>query len=719
MGSNYRVLVYIGNDLGVINTYHGQIINGSMIPTTVLAGMCKIEPNKKYTVEVDPEVKEITSIIREYELSEWVFGELNSINAYNKTIIKKTVKTGRHFVDIPDDIIIDQLLWDFIIATIKLGKYPLFTGPTGSGKAQPLCSKILTPNGWITMGKIKLGDKVITQSGEPTIVNGVFPQGKKEIFKISFSDGSSTMCCKEHLWNVKNFCNRNKKRGPKKNRKKIETEFQTLSIDEIKNNLIYNGTHKNYSIPIVNPVKFNKKELPLDPYFLGLLLGDGGLSQKTIHYSSEDDELLSYVDLYSRSLGCSFKSEKIKNNYIEGRITPIFRSYNNNIILKELKLLNLMGKKSEEKFIPDIYKYSSVEHRIELLKGLMDTDGSTTGISTTFHTSSKLLRNDVIEIVRSLGGIATYSSKIPKYKYLGKILEGRESYSVSISLNNINPFKLKRKADKYIQKTKYIPTRYITGIEYLDIMEAQCISVEDESHLYVTDDYIVTHNTVLSRGIAKALGYDYYYLNCGNLLKPKQTLVGTVQAREGSTYLVESEFLTKFRSDKPTIILLDELSRIPSGNSLMTVTDREQSYIYVEELGERIYKGKDVIFIATANFGIQYVDTRKLDNALMNRFIPFHLNYLDEEDEFKLINMKVPGLKASDINGLIRSANLLRENWESLGQEISHRHTIDMAAYMSIGFTYAEVVENILVNLFVNGSDDRREQVEQILNSKK
>src|SRR6185312_13582850 len=135
---------------------------------------------------------------------------------------------------------------------------------------------------------------------------------------------------------------------------------------------------------------------------------------------------------------------------------------------------------------------------------------------------------------------------------------------------------------------------------------------------------------------------------------------------------------------KPTIILLDEISRIPpqAANYFMTITDREQSYIYVEELGKRIYKGKDIIFVATANFGIQYVDTRKLDNALMNRFIPFHLNYLPTSEEKNLINMKVKGLNQKDVDMLIKHANILRDNFEVLGQEVSHRHTIDMAEYL-------------------------------------
>ena len=227
--------------------------------------------------------------------------------------------------------------------------------------------------------------------------------------------------------------------------------------------------------------------------------------------------------------------------------------------------------------------------------------------------------------------------------------------------------------------------------------------------------------TVLARALAKALDYDFYYINCGGLFKPKQTLVGSVQAKDATTYLVEAEFLTHFKSDRPTLILLDEISRIPgqAANMMMSITDREQAYVYVEELAQRVYKGKNVIFVATANFGIEYVDTRRLDEAFMDRFIPFVLRYLGESDETKLLNMKIPGLKAADVKNFVKIANILRANSEALGRSISHRRVIDMAKYLSIGFSYGEIVNHMLPNLYVNGSDDRRDQVEQILSSKK
>lgn len=224
--------------------------------------------------------------------------------------------------------------------------------------------------------------------------------------------------------------------------------------------------------------------------------------------------------------------------------------------------------------------------------------------------------------------------------------------------------------------------------------------------------------TVIARALAQTMGYDYYYLNAGSLFKPKSTLVGTVQANEGSTYLVQSEFMTYYSSEKPTIIFIDEISRIPQGasNMMVTILDREQSYIYVEELAKRIYKGKDVMFIAAANFGIQYVDTRKLDSALMNRFMPFYVDYLNEDDEIRLVNLKVPGLNSKTVKDLVSIATKLRRNFDTLGEVISHRHVIDLAGYIKIGFTLNEIVSNLLVNMFISGNEDKREEAEQIIN---
>lgn len=228
--------------------------------------------------------------------------------------------------------------------------------------------------------------------------------------------------------------------------------------------------------------------------------------------------------------------------------------------------------------------------------------------------------------------------------------------------------------------------------------------------------------TQTAQKLAEARGMEFYPINCGAIFKPKQTLVGQMQAKDGTTFLQNSEFLKHFTSDKPTLIFLDEISRIPpaAANYFMTILDRIQSYIYVEETAERVYKGKNVVFVAAANFGYEYTDTRNLDGALMDRFIKFLVDYLELDEEVKLIQQRVPKANATDIKKLVKQAGTFREtvNAEKFRVAVSTRQLIDMAEYLPLGFSIHAIFDNIFKNLFINGSTDDREDVTKIFDSK-
>src|ERR1035437_7933905 len=162
----------------------------------------------------------------------------------------------------------------------------LISHEMGLGKCQPLYSELLTPNGWIQMGDIIVGDYVIGSDGKPKKVLGVFPQGVKDIYEVNFNDGTSTRCCDEHLWNVNTYI-RNWRKNP----------FQTKTLRSIMNEGVTfkNGNHKHY-IPIVKPIEFEKRELKIDPYILGCLLGDGSIISKYgIGFSSLDKEIIDEI----------------------------------------------------------------------------------------------------------------------------------------------------------------------------------------------------------------------------------------------------------------------------------------------------------------------------------------------------------------------------------------------------------------------------------------
>lgn len=227
--------------------------------------------------------------------------------------------------------------------------------------------------------------------------------------------------------------------------------------------------------------------------------------------------------------------------------------------------------------------------------------------------------------------------------------------------------------------------------------------------------------TQTAYSIAKARGMKFYPINCGSIFKPKQTLVGQMQAKDGTTFLQHSEFMANFQDDSEegVLIFLDEISRIPpaAANYFMTILDRIQSYIYVEEEGRQIHKGKNVIFIAAANFGYEYSDTRNLDGALIDRFMKFLIDYLPEQEEVRLITQRVPTANTKDIARLVKYATTFRENAEKLRVAVSTRQLIDMSEYLPLGYDVKTIFDNIFENLFVNGSMDERDTIRKMIDA--
>ena len=282
---------------------------------------------------------------------------------------------------------------------------------TGTGKAQPLSEPVLTPQGWTAMGKIKKGDYVIGADGLPTKVVGVFPQGEKEIIRMTFSDGSWTRATWDHLWTV---------RGKMSNG---ESAWEVLTTRQIIDKGIKNSCgERTFFIPQARPVQYEGTvDLPLDPYLVGVLLGDGSLSRGMIMLST-DTEIVENLVLPA---DCSVViAEAHSDSYNEYRVRGMY---------KHLKAMGLTGKRSEDKFIPQQYLYASVESRVALLQGLMDTDGSAIsnrsgapGPSVEYGTVSEALATQVTELVQSLGGVVRATTRNPWYTYKGERRYGQK-----------------------------------------------------------------------------------------------------------------------------------------------------------------------------------------------------------------------------------------------------------------------------------------------------
>lgn len=374
-------------------------------------------------------------------------------------------------------------------------KVTLLHHVVGAGKAQPLDAKLLTPNGWVRMGDIKPGDEVISQSGQPTVVEAVFPQGSKEIFKVTFSDGSSTECCDEHLWLTQTY----QERGYAQRAAKLGKQWdcgkpKVRPLSEIRDTL--EARHlgaRNHSVPMVSAVDFTPRHVPLDGYLVGALLGDGHIGKKAISISSADPEVFSGIILPN---GAKTRLAEPKDRCPSLHL--IGTKSGENPVLNACRELGLTGLYSHEKFVPDDYKFNSREVRLSVLRGLMDTDGWVQGKGrhVCFASASERLVDDVAFLVQSFGGTARKSSKATQYSAEGEKKAGRTSYTLTVSMPpEVNPFAIDRKASAVVAKTKYQPTRYIVAVEPVGMKPAQCIRVADPSHLYVTDDFIVTHNT--------------------------------------------------------------------------------------------------------------------------------------------------------------------------------------------------------------------------------
>lgn len=363
----------------------------------------------------------------------------------------------------------------------------LATGKAGTGKAQPLDAKILTPNGWVEMRSIIPGDIVLNPLGQHTKVLSVHPQGILPIYRITFSDGSSTECSNDHLWMTKTQKDRDyHKPGSIKTLADISVSLRYGTIQK-----------RNHSIPMVKNISFRKRNIEIPPYLLGCLIGDGSISHHPM-ISNGDKDIIERCNSELKNLGC-FLRQKSKYDW---SICNINKSWNQpNKIANLLAKLDLFPSLSHTKNIPEDYLFNTIEARIALLQGLMDTDGTVDkrSGSLSFTTTSENLSKNFIHLIQSLGGKATISSRRPSFNYKGEKKVGRIAYTIFISLpNDIKPFYCNRKAILTKDKTKYQPTRYIEKIEFIGEKPAQCIYLDDPSHLYITDNFIVTHNTLLT-----------------------------------------------------------------------------------------------------------------------------------------------------------------------------------------------------------------------------
>lgn len=392
-------------------------------------------------------------------------------------------------------------------------RYVVIGGYAGTGKAQPLDTKIPTPEGVRLLGDLKVGDFVFDREGKPTKVLGVFPQGKKRVYRVSFKDGRSSLCAGDHLWTFYNS----------KNKRFTKTTLEILNLG------LTNNSGFKYRIPTNGAVDYDQKQFDVDPYMMGVFLGDGCCLE------SYSKEVIQY---------------------------------------------------SGEKSIPSEYKFGSVEQRLRLIQGLFDTDESISvsgnRFNIRFSTTSKKLVRDVQEILWSLGYESTISVDKRQDKCSTKICFG---LNVNIDNNEKNKlFRLRRKLDianKAANSSKHrdYSKIAITNIEELDYeTEMACIYVDNDEHLYLTEDYVVTHNTTLVKHAIAALadleGIDPEKDVCFAAYTGKACQILNAKGNKNaktlhrlllkSVALPDGTFFSKPKESIPySIVVVDECSMLP------------------------------------------------------------------------------------------------------------------------------------------------------------
>jgi phosphate starvation-inducible protein PhoH and related proteins len=344
------------------------------------------------------------------------------------------------------------------------------------GRAHPVATPVLTPDGFRPIGELAVGDLVIGSNGEPTPVIGVYPQGEKDIYRVTAQDGASTLASGDHLWAV---ATRDDRRRGK--------PLRVLTTREMIGNLRANHYHR-YELPLHSaPVRFPYREVPMDPYALGLLLGDGCLTGSTTPSFATLDPELAY-ELQRLLPGTEVRPTPGLDYQLNRATSPGDVITLENPVTRVVRLLGLHGTRSATKFVPDLYLYNSHQVRLAVLQGLLDTDGGpVTQRNRTcrvqYSTASPRLRDDVIFLVRSLGGIAYHR---------------HDAYIVDVRLpEGIEPFRLTRKRDTYSAAGGGgRPMRYVDSIEPAGTAEAVCIAVAAADSLYTTEDFLLTHNTL-------------------------------------------------------------------------------------------------------------------------------------------------------------------------------------------------------------------------------
>lgn len=397
----------------------------------------------------------------------------NSLDGNLSPVISKDGISVMKSFDFTDPI--QHAVHNFCVQASSHTVYKAGDGPL------PEYYQVLTPNGFVELKNVYVGMEICGTNGTIQKILGVFHIGEKEIYEVEFSNKRIVECCEDHLWTVTNT---GLWRCPleTKTTKELQKDYVTVQ----KNNSKF---HRYYTPRTVVEFANNERDMPLDPYLVGVLLGDGSLTGSGSIEMSLGIKKEHIIEKLKLPEGFSLTTTFIpsKNAF---RVKIKGKNNEDKTIQAVVDSIGLLGTNSKTKFIPKAYLYSSLENRTKLLQGITDTDGCVDKNGRVrFSSTSKRLADDVVDLCRSLGKTVNITKHDRK--------EDDGSYSMtSIYIVYVT------KGPKYGNKIERITS---TG----KMTPMMCIKVSNSDNLYITDNFIATHNTtstvVLAAEIAKGI----------------------------------------------------------------------------------------------------------------------------------------------------------------------------------------------------------------------
>lgn len=370
----------------------------------------------------------------------------------------------------------------------------------GVGKAEPYSRKIPvpdSPSGYKLMGELKVGDEVFDKNGNPSYIVGIFEQGEQDVYKITFSDGREAYCTDQHLWT-------------------FHTKNSNEWITDVTGNIMKYYKYKKCFIPGCLPVNYPKRTVPIDPWVFGCFIGNGCLTSDQLQIYSQSDEVPNAIaEIYN------FKFKKITNSHAYIFFDDEYNEIKTTDFFKDCP--SLIGMNAHEKQIPECYMYNNVDVRIHLMQGMMDTNGymelTDSHVCVTYTSGSNILLKQIRELLYSLGYTGSISDISRENTYYGTI-----EFIIPNSAKNYIFSMLSKKIYALMLTDKFNYKGFNNELQIVDISfshkeNCRCIMVNNPDHLYLTQDYIVTHNTFISLYSISKLGLKPLIVTPSTLLK--------------------------------------------------------------------------------------------------------------------------------------------------------------------------------------------------------